>query len=89
MFLARRRPFDELSVNPLSSQFSQTIMPDVAEIKIVLNTSLQGAYKMYALVCEYGLKTGKPRRELGISRSQEANSRRLGKNPISYAYLGK
>ena len=33
-------------------------MPDVAEIKIVLNTSLQGAYKMYALVCEYGLKTG-------------------------------
>ena len=58
MFLARRRPFDELSVNPLSSQFSQTIMPDVAEIKIVLNTSLQGSYKMYALVCEYGLKTG-------------------------------
>ena len=58
MFLARRRPFDELSVNPLSSQFSQTIMPDVAEIRIVLNTSLQGSYKMYGLVCEYGLKKG-------------------------------
>jgi hypothetical protein len=58
VFLARRRPFDELSVNPLSSQFSQTIMPDVAQIKVVLNTSLEGANTMFGEACEYGLNTG-------------------------------
>ena len=33
-------------------------MPDVATIKVVLDTSLEGAYRMFRLVCDYGLNTG-------------------------------